>query len=59
MIIDLEVRGLSNDNFKLTDHEGNGIAAQRIQSEATVNGQSRLLLWQICLPWGMRFSSCT
>ena len=43
MIIDLEVRGLSNDNFKLTDHEGNGIAAQRIQSEATVNGQSRLL----------------
>ena len=43
MIIDLEVRGLSNDNFKLTDHKGNGIAAQRIQSEATVNGQSRLL----------------
>lgn len=43
MVIDLEVRGLSNDDFKLTDHEGNVIPAQRIQSEATVNGQSRLL----------------
>lgn len=43
MIIDLEIRGLSNDNFKLTDAKGNGIAAQRIQSEAAVNGQSRLL----------------
>lgn len=43
MIIDLEVRGLSNDNFKLTDSQGNVIPAQRIQSEATVNGQSRLL----------------
>lgn len=43
MIIDLEVRGLSNDNFKLTDAEGRRIPAQRIQSEATVNGQSRLL----------------
>lgn len=43
MIIDLELRGLSNDNFKLTDEKGNLIPAQRIQSEATVNGQSRLL----------------
>ena len=43
MVIDLEVRGLSNDNFRLTDSEGNVIPAQRIQSEATVNGQSRLL----------------
>lgn len=43
MVIDLEVRGLSNDTFKLTDAEGNVIAAQRIQSEATVNGQSRLI----------------
>lgn len=43
MIIDLEIRGLSNDQFKLTDAQGRVIAAQRIQSEATVNGQSRLL----------------
>jgi len=43
MVIDLEVRGLSDDNFKLTDAAGSSIAAQRIQSEATVNGQSRLL----------------
>ena len=43
MVIDLEVRGLTNDQFKLTDSEGNVIPAQRIQSEATVNGQSRLL----------------
>ena len=43
MAIDLEVRGLSNDNFRLTDEQGNIIPAQRIQSEATVNGQSRLL----------------
>jgi alpha-mannosidase len=43
MAIDLEVRGLSNDNFKLTDAQGNIIPAQRVQSEATVNGQSRLL----------------
>ncbi len=43
MVIDLEIRGLSNDNFKLTDEKGTIIPAQRIQSEATVNGQSRLL----------------
>lgn len=43
MAVDLEVRGLTNDNFKLTDSEGRTIPAQRIQSEATVNGQSRLL----------------
>lgn len=43
MVIDLEVRGLTNDNFRLTDSAGNMILAQRIQSEATVNGQSRLL----------------
>lgn len=43
MVIDLEVRGLTNDQFKLIDSEGNIIPAQRIQSEATVNGQSRLL----------------
>ncbi|MBQ7049520.1 MAG: alpha-mannosidase [Firmicutes bacterium] len=43
MIVDLEVRGLTNDQFVLTDSEGKVIPAQRIQSEATVNGQSRLL----------------
>lgn len=43
MVIDLEVRGLSGDDFKLTDSAGNRLPAQRIQSEATVNGQSRLL----------------
>lgn len=43
MAVDLEVRGLSNDNFKLTDEEGNIVPSQRIASEATVNGQSRLL----------------
>ncbi len=43
MVIDLEVRGLSNDNFKLTDEQGNIIKAQRIPSEATVGGQSKLL----------------
>lgn len=43
MAVDLEVRGLTNDDFKLTDSAGNVIPAQRIQSEATVNGQSRLL----------------
>jgi len=43
MAIDLEVRGFSSDNFRLTDEQGNIIPAQRIKSEATVNGQSRLL----------------
>ncbi len=43
MAVDLEIRGLSNDNFKLTDEQGNVVPAQRIRSEATVNGQSRLL----------------
>lgn len=43
MVIDLEVRGLSDDHFKLTDSAGNIIPAQRMQSEAAVNGQSRLL----------------
>lgn len=43
MAVELEVRDLSNDSFKLTDHTGKVIPAQRIQSEATVNGQSRLL----------------
>lgn len=43
MVMDLEIRGLSNDHFKLTDSKGNSIPAQRIQSEATVEGQSRLL----------------
>lgn len=43
MAVDLEVRGLSNDNFRLVDENGTLIPAQRIQSEATVNGQSRLL----------------
>lgn len=43
MIIDLEMRGLSSDNFKLLDEKGTLIPAQRIQSEATVEGQSRLL----------------
>lgn len=43
MAVDLEVRGLSNDRFELKDEEGNVIPAQRIASEATVNGQSRLL----------------
>lgn len=41
--VDLEVRGLVNDNFRLTDSQGNIVPAQRIASEATVNGQSRLL----------------
>lgn len=43
MAVELEVRGLSNDSFKLTDSAGKVIPAQRIQSEAAVNGQSRLL----------------
>lgn len=43
MAIDLEIRGLSNDCFVLKDEEGNVIEAQRIASEATVGGQSRLL----------------
>jgi alpha-mannosidase len=43
MAVDLEIRGLSDDNFRLTDEQGNIIPAQRIRSEATVNGQSRLL----------------
>lgn len=43
MAVELEVRGLKNDRFLLTDAEGKKIPAQRIQSEATVNGQSRLL----------------
>lgn len=43
MVVSLEVRGLSNDSFKLTDSTGKVIPAQRIQSEATVGGQSRLL----------------
>lgn len=43
MAVDLEVRGLTDDNYKLTDAAGTVIPAQRIQSEATVNGQSRLL----------------
>lgn len=43
MAIDLEVRGLSNDKYILKDEEGNLISSQRIASEATVSGQSRLL----------------
>lgn len=43
MAVELEVRGLSDDRFRLTDAKGNAVAAQRIRSEATVNGQSRLL----------------
>lgn len=43
MVVELEVRGLTNDRFKLTDSAGTVIPSQRIQSEATVNGQSRLL----------------
>lgn len=41
--VELEVRGLTNDRFRLTDSEGSLIPAQRIESEAVVNGQSRLL----------------
>jgi alpha-mannosidase len=43
MAVELEVRGLSSDNFRLEDEKGNIIPAQRVRSEATVNGQSRLL----------------
>ncbi len=43
MVVELEVRGLSSDDFYVTDHEGTVIPAQRIQSEATVLNQSRLL----------------
>lgn len=43
MPVELEVRGLTNDHFRLEDAQGNVIPAQRIVSEATVNGQSRLL----------------
>ncbi len=41
--VELEVRGLKDDCFRLEDSEGNIIPAQRVTSEATVNGQSRLL----------------
>lgn len=41
--VELEVRGLTNDHFCLEDSQGQVIPAQRIASEATVNGQSRLL----------------
>ncbi len=43
MPVELEVRGLSNDRFRLEDIEGNVVPAQRVASEATVDGQSRLL----------------
>lgn len=43
MPVELEVRGLSDDRFRLTDSKGNTVPAQRIRSEATVDGQSRLL----------------
>ncbi len=42
-IIDLEVRGLSDDNFKLLDEDGNIIPSQCVKSEATVNGQQRVM----------------
>ncbi len=41
--VELEVRGLTNDRFRLTDSRGNLVPAQRIASEAVANGQSRLL----------------
>lgn len=42
-VVELEVRGLSGDNFILKNHLGQIVPAQRITSEATVGGQSRLL----------------
>ena len=43
MAVDLEIRGLSDDCFILKDEKDKIIEAQRIESEATVNGQSRIL----------------
>ncbi len=43
MPVELEVRGLSNDSFKLVNAKGQVIPAQRIQSEAVAEGQSKLL----------------
>ena len=43
MIVTLEMRGLSSDDFYLYDDQNQLVPAQRISSEATVNGQSKLL----------------
>lgn len=43
MAIELEVRGLSNDKFVLRDENGECVEAQRVKSEATAGGQSKLL----------------
>lgn len=43
MPVELEVRGLCDDCFHLVDDAGNTVSAQRVQSEAAVEGQSRLL----------------
>ncbi|MCL1795883.1 MAG: glycosyl hydrolase-related protein, partial [Clostridia bacterium] len=43
MPVELEIQGLTGDNFRLEDNEGRAIPAQRVASEATVNSQSRLL----------------
>lgn len=52
--VELEVRGLQNDRFILTDPAGKPVAAQRIRSEATVLGQSRLLFVAQLPPMGYR-----
>jgi alpha-mannosidase len=41
--VELEIRGLGDDKFRLLDENGAPIPAQRIPSEATVTDQSRLL----------------
>lgn len=43
MAVELEIRGLRDDNFKLLDASGKVVPAQRVQSESTVEGQARLL----------------
>lgn len=50
--VELEVRGLVNDDFRLTDDEGKEVPAQRTRSEATAVNQSRLLFVADLPPMG-------
>ena len=41
--VEFEVRGLADDRFQLLNEDGRPVPAQRIQSEATVSDQSRIV----------------
>lgn len=42
-IVEIEMRGQSDDDFKILDNNNNEVPSQTMQSEATVNGQQKLV----------------